>query len=114
MTVFTGEKIVVDAGIANDAFGDMGTVPMMNEIPGIPGFNQADCYEPSKEAKSGRIPSIFLIMRMSDGQLFGAKYNQSADDNFYTDAPFSSNYDVEFHPVKLKQRIIVEEYYDFS
>lgn len=114
MAVITDEKIVVDAGTANDAFADMGSVPMMKEIPGIPGFNQADCYEPSKEAKSGRIPSIFLIMRMADGQLFGAKYHQSADDNFYTDTPFSGNYDVEFHPVKLKQRIIVEEYYEFS
>lgn len=113
MAIFTDEKIVVDASIANNAFGDMGTVPMMNEIPGIPGFNQADCYEPSKEAKSGRIPSIFLIMRIADGQIFGAKYNQSADDNFYTDAPFYPG-DVEFLPVKQKTRMIVEEYYDFS
>lgn len=112
----TPETITIPNAAANAAFDDHPAhYRAANELAQIPGFNNPDEYGDSRQAKSGRIPSIFMITRMSDGKVFGASYYESADDNFAVDSPFYPNDgETVFREVQKKTRIITEEYVEFA
>lgn len=112
----TPETITIPNSAANAAFDDHPAhYHADNELTHIPGFNNPDEYSDPRKARNGRIPSIFMITRMSDGKVFGAEFSESADDNFAVDSPFYPNDgETVFREVQKKTRIITEEYVEFA
>jgi hypothetical protein len=113
----TPETILIP-NIAANAVYDDGTAfyHAEKELAQIPGFNNPETYIDPRKADSGRIPSIFMITRMSDGKIFGASFYESADDNFAVDSPFYPRTEGEtmFSEVQKKTRVITEEYVEFA
>lgn len=116
MTNTTPETIIIPSVAANAVFDD-NTAPFHpeKELAAIPGFNNPDTYGDPRQARSGRIPSIFMITRMSDGKVFGTEFFEPADDNFYAETPFYPVYgETVFREVQKKTRVITEEYVEFA
>jgi hypothetical protein len=117
MTAKTTETITIPNTAANAVFDD-DTVSFHpeNELSEIPGFNNPETYGDPRQARSGRIPSIFMITRISDGKVFGAEFSEPADDNFYAESPFypQTEGETEFREVQKKTRVITEEYVEFA
>lgn len=112
----TPEMILIPNTAANAAYDDdMAFYHVEKEIASIPGFKKPETYIDPRKADSGRIPSIFMITRMSDGKIFGASFSESADDNFTVESPFYPRTEGEtmFREVQKKTRIITEEYVEF-
>lgn len=108
----TPETITIPNAAANHAFDDHSNP--LKEFAQIPGFNNPEDYNDSRNTRNGRIPSIFMITRMSDGKVFGAKFSEAADDNFCVDSPFyPADGETVFREVQKKTRIITEEYVEF-
>jgi hypothetical protein len=106
------ESYVIPAKIAANAFDYAGALQREDLIPGFKGI---EIYEPLKDADRGTIPSLMLAVRISDGKLFAAKYQQSADDNWWHnpwDEDSLHKGPVEFIEIVKKTRTIVETYYE--
>lgn len=118
MTLYaTPETIFIPNVAANAAFDDHPAhFHADNEIVSIPGFNNPEEYSDFRDTRHGRVPSIFMITRMSDGKVFGATYFESADDNFAVESPFypRNEGEVMFSEVHKKTRTITEEYVEFA
>jgi hypothetical protein len=117
MDTNTAETIMLPTAAVNDAFSDdVASFYPDKELAQIPGFRNPETYGDPRKARSGRIPSIWMITRISDGKIFGAEFSEPADDNFYTEAPFSANTlgGTEFREVQKKTRVITEEYAEFA
>lgn len=111
----TPETILIPNAAANAAYDDdIAFCFTDRELVQIPGFNNPETYSDPRKADSGRIPSIFMITRMSDGKIFGASFDEAADDNFYAESPFlPTEGETAFSEIQKKTRVITEEFYEF-
>lgn len=112
----TGETISFPQDDVNKAFeaSSMGFLLSGAESANLPGFHKLDDCGDVEEMSKGRIPSLFLITRMSDGKRFAAEYEQSADEKSFDEHPFySPDGIITFREVEQRKRTIIKEYYAF-
>jgi hypothetical protein len=55
-----------------------------------------------------------MVSRISDGKVFAADYDESANDTYYVRSPFQPvTGSTVFREVVKKTRVVTEEYYEY-
>jgi hypothetical protein len=110
------ETITLPVDAVNKAFDDeLHELRRTVESVNLPGFTDFDAADISTDVNHGRVEALFLITRIEDGKVFGAKYDNPVVDYEYAETPFYKGFgDVTFTEVIKKTRTITVDYWEFA